>query len=196
MHESYKYSLLFRKHRQPFLVGGSDVEYQHNCVQEIPIVFHVTSCFCEIGRKKISTDQSKEHVKLGRKFGGGGDILLFFILTSYGLWKCVQNAGNASSLSTVSRLRNTVIYGYVFTLQSSCRYSSFIIKPTRCTNITNLLWYKTLHVSDSSFAHHQEFIHCAISNGICHTSLYTAFEQDQDGPARKLSTNLYDIHHC
>jgi len=28
-----------------------------------------------------------------------------------------------------------------------------------------------LHVSDSSSVHHQEFIHCALSNGICHTGL-------------------------
>jgi len=45
-----------------------------------------------------------------------------------------------------------------------------------------------LHVSGSSSVHHQEFIHCTLSNGICH--IY------QDGPARKLSTNLYDIYHC
>jgi hypothetical protein len=74
----------------------------------------------------------------------------------------------------------------------------FIIKPTRCTNFTNLFWRETLHVSDSFSVHHQEFIHCTLSNGICHT----AFEQDQDGtefhpgPAEKLSTNLYDIDHC
>jgi len=29
---------------------------------------------------------------------------------------------------------------------------------------------KTLHVSDSSSAHHQEFFHCTHSNGICHTA--------------------------
>jgi len=40
------------------------------------------------------------------------------------------------------------------------------------------------------------------SSGICHTDLLKACEQDQDGtqfhsdPARKLSANLYDIHHC
>ena len=72
------------------------------------------------------------------------------------------------------------------------------MKPTRCTNFTNLFCHETVHVSDSSSAHHQEFIHCTLSNVICHT----AFEQDQDGtqfhpdPARKLSTNLYDIYHC
>jgi len=35
----------------------------------------------------------------------------------------------------------------------------FIIKPTRCTNFTNLFWHETLHVSDSSSLHHQEFVH-------------------------------------
>jgi hypothetical protein len=49
--------------------------------------------------------------------------------------------------------------------------TSVIIKPTRCTNFTNLFWHETLHVSDSSSAHHQEFIHCKLSNGMCHTGL-------------------------
>ena len=74
----------------------------------------------------------------------------------------------------------------------------FIIKPTRCTNFTNIFWHETLHVLDSPSVHCQEFIHCTLSNGICRT----AFKQDQDvpefhpGPARLLSTNLYDIYHC
>jgi len=33
----------------------------------------------------------------------------------------------------------------------------FIIKPTRCTNFTNLFWHETLYVLDSSSVHHQEF---------------------------------------
>jgi hypothetical protein len=47
----------------------------------------------------------------------------------------------------------------------------FIIKPTRCTNFTNLFWHETLHVSDSPSVHHQEFIHRTLSNGTCHTGL-------------------------
>jgi hypothetical protein len=50
-----------------------------------------------------------------------------------------------------------------------------VIKPTRFTNFSNLFWNETLNVSDSSSLHHQEFFHC--------------------DPARKLSTNLYDIYH-
>ena len=55
----------------------------------------------------------------------------------------------------------------------------FVIKPTRCTNITNLFCHQTLNISDSSSVHHQEFIHCTLGNGICQTT----FEQDQDGTA-------------
>ena len=47
----------------------------------------------------------------------------------------------------------------------------FITKPTRCTNFTNLFCRETLHVSDSSSVHHQQFIHCSLSNGICHTEI-------------------------
>jgi len=50
-------------------------------------------------------------------------------------------------------------------------HSFFIIKPSRFTNFTNLFWHETLHVSDSSSVHHQEFIHRTLSNGICHTGL-------------------------
>jgi len=45
------------------------------------------------------------------------------------------------------------------------------MKQTRCTNFTNLFCHKTLLVSDSSYVYHQRFIHCTVSNGICHTSL-------------------------
>jgi hypothetical protein len=64
-----------------------------------------------------------------------------------------------------------IINGH-FTFVWPCIVTNFfIIKPTRCTNITNLFWHETLDVSESSSVHHQEFIHCTLSNGICHTSL-------------------------
>jgi len=59
----------------------------------------------------------------------------------------------------------------------------FIIKPTRCTNFPNLLRHETLHVSGIFSAHNQEFIHCTLGTGICHTGLKRAFEQNQDGTA-------------
>jgi Pyruvate/2-oxoacid:ferredoxin oxidoreductase delta subunit len=64
----------------------------------------------------------------------------------------------------------------------------FIIKPTRCTNFTNLFCHETLHVSDSSSVHHQQFIHCTLSNGICHTdTVHTAFRA---GPGWNCSSIL------
>ena len=47
----------------------------------------------------------------------------------------------------------------------------FVIKPNKCTNFTNSFCHENRHVSDSSSAHHQGFIHCTLSNGICHTGL-------------------------
>ena len=37
------------------------------------------------------------------------------------------------------------------------RVKFLIIKPIRCTNFSNLFWNETLHVSDSTSVHHQEF---------------------------------------
>jgi hypothetical protein len=47
----------------------------------------------------------------------------------------------------------------------------FIIKPNRSTNFTNLFCHEIPHVSDISPVHHQEFIHCKLSNGLCRTGL-------------------------
>jgi hypothetical protein len=49
-----------------------------------------------------------------------------------------------------------------------------IIKPTRCTNFSKVLfWNETLHVLDSSSVHHQfSSVHTAV--GISHTGLLTA----------------------
>ena len=45
-----------------------------------------------------------------------------------------------------------------FTFMWPCIVTNwFVIKPTRCTNFTNLLRHETLHVSDSSSVHHQEY---------------------------------------
>ena len=105
--------------------------------------------------------------------------------------------GAINSLS----LRASIAYkeAYLFYVRVTVhRNNFFIIKPNRCTNFTHLFWHETLDVSDSSSVHNQDFIHCTLSSGICHT----AFEKDQDetlfhpGPARKLSTNLYDTYHC
>jgi hypothetical protein len=43
----------------------------------------------------------------------------------------------------------------------------------------NKFWHETLHVSGSSSAHHQEFIHCTFDPGVCNSGLKRAFGQDQ-----------------
>ena len=66
---------------------------------------------------------------------------------------------------------------FFFTFTWPCIVTNFfIIKSTRCTNFTNLFWHETLHVSDSSSVHHQEF-HCmsTLSNGVCHTGFVDSF---------------------
>ena len=40
------------------------------------------------------------------------------------------------------------------------------------------------------------FFHCTHSNGVCHTGLLVSLRAGTFAPARKLSANLYDIHHC
>ena len=63
------------------------------------------------------------------------------------------------------------LYNVQHTHQITAQSFFLTIKPTRCTNFTNLFWHETLHFSDSSYVHHQEFIHCTPTNGICHTGL-------------------------
>ena len=74
----------------------------------------------------------------------------------------------------------------------------FILKQTRCNNFTNLFWHETLHVSDSLSVHHQELftVHSAMVYVMQFSSGTRMELQFHPDPARKLSTNLYDIHHC
>ena len=62
-----------------------------------------------------------------------------------------------------------------------------IIKPTRCTNFSNVFWNRSLHVSDSSSVHHQESstVHTEIS--IYHTGF-------ADCVLARSQRNLYEIY--
>jgi hypothetical protein len=64
---------------------------------------------------------------------------------------------------------------------------------TRCTNFSNLFWNETLHVTDSSSVHHQELF--TVHSAVVYVIQVCSSESYPD-PARKLSTNLYDIYHC
>jgi hypothetical protein len=64
-----------------------------------------------------------------------------------------------------------VEYTYEFTFMWPCIVTNFlVIKPTRCTNFTNLFFHETLNVSNSSSVHHQEFIDFHSSRSICSCS--------------------------
>jgi len=74
------------------------------------------------------------------------------------------------------------------------------IKPAIISQI--YFWKKTLHVSDSSSVHHQDFftVHTAMLY-VIHVCWQLASRirmelQFSSHPARKLSANLYDIYHC
>ena len=77
----------------------------------------------------------------------------------------------------------------------------FIIKPTRCTNLTNLFFHEILYmfrtfrlpIIRSLFTVHSAMVYAV---HICrHLSSRTRMELEfHPGPARKLSTNLYDIY--
>ena len=65
-----------------------------------------------------------------------------------------------------------------------------IIKPTRCTNFSNLYlkWNSTCF--GQFLCPSSRVFHCTHSNSICPTGLLTACEQEQIAPAHKLSANL------
>ena len=72
------------------------------------------------------------------------------------------------------------------------RVKFLILKPTRCTNFSNLFleWNSTCF--GQFLCPSSGVFHCTHSNGICHTGLLTTCEQN----ARKLLENLYYIYHC
>jgi hypothetical protein len=92
---------------------------------------------------------------------------------------CNKNSSIASSWHFISTYFHSletseayILYGKILTSMWPCIVTNlFIIKPTICTNFTYLFCPESLHVSDSLSVLHQEFIHCTLSNGICHTSL-------------------------
>ena len=58
-----------------------------------------------------------------------------------------------------------------------------IIKPIRCTNFSNLFLEWNFTCFGQFLCPSSGVFHCTHSNGICHTGLLTACEQDHDGTA-------------
>ena len=55
------------------------------------------------------------------------------------------------------------------------------IKPTRCTNFSNLFLQQKYTCFGQFLCSSSGVFHCAHCNGICHTDLLTACEQQQNG---------------
>ena len=71
-------------------------------------------------------------------------------------------------------------------------YCVLIINPTRCTNFSNLFLEQNSTCFGQFVCPTSGVSHCTHSNGICHTGLLTACEQDRDG----VLSGLCDIYHC
>jgi hypothetical protein len=69
-------------------------------------------------------------------------------------------------------------------------YISFTIKPTRCTNFSNLFWKLNSTCFGMSSVHHQELF--TVHSSSSRIRMELQFHPDP-AAARKLSTNLYDI---
>ena len=65
------------------------------------------------------------------------------------------------------------------------------IKPTRCTNFSNLFLEWNSACFEQFLCASSGVFHCTHSNGICHTGLLTAFEQDQNGISSSCSKAVY-----
>jgi hypothetical protein len=100
----------------------------------------------------------------------------------------------------ISHHISVTVKTFFLTFVWPCIVTNFlIIKPTRCTNFSNLFWNENLHVSDSSSVHHQELftVHSALVYviQICR-QLSSRIRMDiHPDSARTLSINLYDIYH-
>jgi len=76
-----------------------------------------------------------------------------------------------SAVSSSSASRYSIVQICAGSLLTKSLYTISIIKPTRCTNVSNLFyfWNNTLHVSDGLSVHHQEFKTVHTATGICQT---------------------------
>jgi hypothetical protein len=72
-----------------------------------------------------------------------------------------------------------------FTFMWPCIVTNFlIVKPTRCTNFSNLFWNAAQHVADSSSVHHQELF-------TVNSAMVYVIQQDKDVPSCCCSKAIY-----
>jgi hypothetical protein len=71
-------------------------------------------------------------------------------------WSSYPLMGPRDVLSFLGRPREFAKPRITITLKAGYQYIYSVMKPTRCTNFSDLFWNETLHISDSSSLHHQE----------------------------------------
>ena len=132
-----------------------------------------------------------------QRFGGFG--ALFFRVAYCWAYRCMDfdPSGFQELLlrrQSIMSLSPGVIEDVFLRSGNRAPWQILTIKPTRCNNFSNLFCNETLHISDSSSVHHQEFF---TVNTAIDTGLLTACEQVQD-PARKLilPASCQHIYHC
>jgi len=76
------------------------------------------------------------------------------------------------------------------------RVKFLTIKPTRCTNFSNLLLEWNSACFGQFLCPSSGVFHCIHSSGICHTGYADSLRAGAFAPAHKLSAKLYDIYHC
>jgi len=72
---------------------------------------------------------------------------------------------------------------YIWRSRDRASWRILTTKPTRCTNFSNLFLEKNSTCFEQFVCPSSGVFRCTHSNGICHTGLLTACEQDQDGTA-------------
>jgi len=111
-----------------------------------------------------------------------------------GLWrqkqnKLYRNNGNAMWLIHSLGHNNFLCTKIYLTFMLPCILINFlVIKPTRCTNFSNIFWNVTLHVSNSSSVHHQEFftVHTAMVYSYRFADNLRARSEFHSHPARRV----------
>jgi hypothetical protein len=77
---------------------------------------------------------------------------------------------------------------YTIILKKYWKIDLFLIKPTRRTNFPNLFCQKNSTCFGQFLCHSSGVFHCTFGTGICHAVLMTAFNHDQDGTGKPVSS--------
>jgi hypothetical protein len=123
-----------------------------------------------------------------------GSCNLFVKINIHGVNMHTRMAMNGVWMDVLNK--DTVTEANLFDVHVTVHRVKFlIIKPTRCTDFSNLFSERNSTCFGQFLCPSSGVFHCTHRNGVCHT----ACEQYQDGTefhpdaTRKLSVNLYDI---